>query len=105
MQKLLILLTLSLVTLSGAFAREHQMIDTLGVSPKGQYVALEIYGYKSQTRTYYVSIKVMNVWKKEYVGDSVEVEMPAYHPEELRKARSKAKILANDNLRRFNISG
>ncbi|MCM2351832.1 MAG: hypothetical protein NDI69_17590 [Bacteriovoracaceae bacterium] len=93
------LLTFSLV----ASARQHQMIDTLGISPKGQYVALEEYGYKSQQQTYYVTIKVMNVWKKEYVGKAIEVEVPAYQPALLKKAREKAKILAQEELKRFNI--
>lgn len=89
----------------GAFAREHQMIDTLGVSPKGQFVALEVYGYNSQNHTYYVSIKVVNVWTKEYVGETIAVELPAYRPDDLKKARSRAKLLAHKELVRFNISG
>lgn len=98
------LLFLGLLTLSGlSLASEHQMIDTLGASPKGQFVALEEYGYKSQKHTYYVTIKVMNVWKKEYVGKSFEVELPAHRPAFLKKARERAKILAQEELRRFNI--
>lgn len=87
-----------------SFASEHQMIDTLGASPKGQYVALEEYGYKLQSHSYYVRIKVMNVWKKEYVGKEVEVELPAHRPNFLKKAREKAKMMAQEELKRFNIS-
>lgn len=94
------------VTLSSfAFGSEHQMIDTLGTSPKGQYVALEEYGYKSQNHSYYVRIKVMNVWKKEYVGQPIEVELPAHRPVFLQKARSKAKVLAQEELKKFDIRG
>jgi predicted secreted protein len=88
-----------------AKASEHQMIDTLGVSPKGQYVALEEYGYKAHGHTYYVRIKIINVWKKEYVGKSVEVELPASHPQLLVKARARAKVLAFEELNRFQIRG
>lgn len=88
-----------------SFGSEHQMIDTLGVSSKGQFVALEEYGYKSQSHTYYVTIKVMNVWKKEYVGQKIEVEVPAHRPNFLEKARARARFLAQDQLRRFGISG
>lgn len=88
-----------------ALSAEHQMIDTLGASPKGQFVALEEYGYKSQNHTYYVVIKVMNVWKKEYVGSPVTVEVPAHRPNYLQKARSQAKALAQEQLLRFGISG
>ena len=106
MQNLLKLLFISLFTLSvSAFAREHQMIDTLGVSPKGQFVALEVYGYKSHSHTYYVSIKIMNVWTKQYVGESIAVEMPANRPTDLKKARTRAKYLAQKELSKFNISG
>ena len=86
-----------------AFASEHQMIDTLGVSNKGQFVALEEYGYRSQNHSYYVRIKIMNVWKKEYVGKSVEVELPAHRPVFLDKARARAKFLAMEELRKFKI--
>lgn len=94
-----------ITTISTSWASEHQMIDTLGSSPKGQYVALEEYGYKSVSHSYYVRIKVMNVWKKTYVGAPVEVELPAIRPEFLLKARQKAKILAHDELTKFHISG
>lgn len=95
---------LSLLVTS-VWASEHQMIDTLGASPKGQFVALEEYGYKSLNHSYYVRIKVMNVWKKEYVGNTIEVELPAHRPAFLKKAREKAKILAQEELSRFHISG
>lgn len=85
-------------------ASEHQIIDVLGVSPKGQYVAVEEYGYRSQNHTYYVSVKVMNVWTKEYVGEKVEVIQPAHRPHYLDKARAEAKTQAHEQLKRFNIS-
>lgn len=90
---------------STLWAKEHQMIDVLGVSPKGQFVAVEEYGYKSQTHTYYVSVKFMNVWTKEYVGERFDVELPAHRPNYLEKARARARDLAGEELKRFNISG
>ncbi len=86
-----------------AIASEHQMIDTLGTSSKGQFVALEEYGYKSQSHSYYVRIKIMNVWKKEYVGKSIEVELPAQRPVYLAKARARAKFLAMEELKIYKI--
>lgn len=88
-----------------ALAAQHQMIDTLGASPKGQFVALEEYGYRPHSHTYYVSIRIMNVWTKEYVGKSVDVEMPADRPTHLTKARQQAKSLAQGQLMQFKISG
>jgi predicted secreted protein len=100
------LVVIFILGLSGlTLASEHQIIDTLGVSGKGQFVAIEEYGYKSHGHTYYVKIKVMNVWKKEYVGSPVEVELPAHRPSSLNKARSEARAKAQDQLSRFGISG
>jgi predicted secreted protein len=88
-----------------AFAREHQMIDTLGSSSKGQFVALEEYGYEHQKHSYFVRINVINVWTSEYVGRSINVELPALKSTDLQKARDRAKILAQDELNRFGIRG
>lgn len=101
--KKLVLITLMLMTTAMAFAREHQMIDTLGSSKKGQFVALEEYGYRHEKHTYYVNIKVVNVWTKEYVGQTVSVELPAHRPSFLTEARAKAKFMAKDELQKFNI--
>lgn len=103
MIKLLILTALLMIT-AVAHASEHQMIDTLGVSSKGQFVALEEYGYKAQSHTYYVTIKVMNVWKKEYVGSRIEVEVPAHRPSYLNKARARARLMSLEHLRSYGIS-
>lgn len=95
-----------LILTSGvAFSSEHQMIDTLGSSPKGQFVALEEYGYKSNKHAYYVTIKIMNVWTKKYVGSTIKVERPAHRPIFLKKAREEAKLLAKEELEKFSISG
>lgn len=87
-----------------AFGKQHYKIDTLGKSKAGQYVALEEYSYKPTTQTYYVTIKILNVWTKKYVGKVVEVEEPALSPEKLVEAREKAKTLAQEDLKRFKIS-
>lgn len=100
----LFVLSFLLMTHAG-LASTRQMIDTLGASPKGQYVALEEYGYKLEKHAYYVTIRIMNVWKKEYVGTPVVVEVPAYRPDHLQKARDKARDLAEEDLIRFQISG
>lgn len=81
------------------------MIDTLGASPKGQFVALEEYSYKAQSHSYVVKIKVLNVWTEKYVGNEIEVEMPADRPFYLSKARTRARELAQDVLKKFDIRG
>lgn len=101
----LLIFTAFMMLAGGSSASEHQMIDTLGVSSKGQFVALEEYGYKVQSHTYYVTIKVMNVWKKEYVGQMIEVEVPAHRPNYLPKARARARLMAQEHLRSYGISG
>ena len=86
-----------------AFGNQHNKIDTLGMSKAGQFVALEEYGYKANTHTYFVTIKILNVWTKEYVGSTVEVEEPALSPVNLNQAREKAKKLASDDMNKFKI--
>lgn len=88
-----------------AFGGQHNKIDTLGSSRAGQFVALEEYGYRENTHSYFVTIKILNVWTKKYVGSTVEVEEPALKPINLLNARAKAKKLASDDLKKFNISG
>lgn len=94
-----------LLSLPVAFASEHYVINTLGASKKGQFVALEEYGYHTERHTYFVTIRIMNVWTKEYVGRSFKVEIPAHRPIFLEKARHEARARADSELRRFNISG
>lgn len=90
---------------SAAMGAEHLVIDTLGSSAKGQYVAVEEYGYKADAHTYYAKVMILNVWKSEYVGKTVEVSLPANRPVDLEKARAQVKDLAQDQLKQFNIKG
>lgn len=96
---------LSLLNVSLAFGRTHSRIDTLGMSKAGHIVALEEYGYKADADAYYVSIKFLNVWTKEYVGSSINVELPAHKGIRLIEARKKARDLAQQDLQKFKISG
>ncbi len=96
---------LFLLASTAAFGKAHSKIDTLGTSKAGMFVALEEYGYKASTHSYFVTIKIINTYTKEYVGSKVEVEEPAYQPVNLVKARAKAKKLASGDLAKFKISG
>jgi len=100
-----ITLVLLLIMVSPVFGNQHNKIDTLGVSKLGQFVALEEYGYKPNTHSYFVTIRILNVWTKKYVGSTVEVEEPAHQPVSLEQAREKAKKMASENLKKFNILG
>lgn len=102
MSKYLILVLLLVSQIS--LASEHQVINALGSSPKGQYVALEEYGYHSQKHSYYVQIKILNVWTKQYEGNSVSVELPAHRPTYLKEARIKARTMAQNLLGQFKIA-
>ncbi len=86
-----------------AWASNKQKFDVLGTSSKGQFVAVEEYGYRPGTHMYFVTIRVMNVWKKEYVGDSIQIELPATRPYILERARKEAKELAQNTFKRFQI--
>jgi predicted secreted protein len=99
-----LLLILSLFLLPKAFSASKQKIDVLGSSPKGQFVAVEEYGYRPGTHMYFVNIRVMNVWKKEYVGDKVQIELPASRPFVLKKARKEAFEMAQNTFKKYNIN-
>ncbi len=99
--KLIIILSLFMFT--HAFAVNRQKIDVIGTSSKGQFVAIEEYGYRSGTHMYFVTIRIMNVWKKEYVGDTIQIELPASRPYVLNQARVEAKQLAQNTFRKYKI--
>lgn len=101
MKMFLLFLLFSLPT---AFAANKQKIDVLGTSAKGQFVAIEEYGYRPGTHMYFVTIRVMNVWKKEYVGDSIQIELPASRPYVLKKARAEALDLAQNTFKKYKIN-
>lgn len=90
---------------STASAVIHHKVDTLGTSAKGQYIALEEYGHRPDKKSYFVEIKILNLWKKQFVGDVIRVETPAYSQKQLMESRLKAKKLAEGQLKAYGISG
>jgi hypothetical protein len=105
MRKLPTALFILLITFLGSSAyAARQVIDTLGSSGKGQFVALEEYGYAAEKHNYVVTIKIMNVWQKEYVGEVIKVELPAYQKNDLQKAREQARLLAQNLLTKYGIN-
>src|SRR6476659_9936831 len=92
---------LFLLATTAAFGNQHNKIDTLGVSKAGMFVALEEYGYNEMNHSYFVTIKIVNTYTKEYVGSTVQVEESAMRPINLKIARERAKKLASDDLKKF----
>lgn len=90
---------------STASAVVHHKVDSLGTSPKGQFIALEEYGYRPGKKSFFVEIKILNLWKKQFVGEVIRVEAPAYSDRFLKESRIKAKKLAEGQLKEFGISG
>jgi predicted secreted protein len=105
MTKILFVLILAFISLTQAFAREHNRIETLGVSKAGQFVALEEYAYEAASNNYVVTVRVINVWTQEYVGKMIKVVKKADRPAYLDLARAEARRLAQDDLIKFKISG
>ncbi len=99
----IIIMSLALLISGLSWGSTHQMINALGSSPKGQYVAIEEYGYNSGLKTYYSRIKVMNVWKNHYVTEPVEIEKGARRPSDLIQVRKEALEQAAMDLVRFKI--
>lgn len=88
-----------------AFGAVHHKVDTLGTSAKGQFIAVEEYGYRSDKQVFFVEIRILNLWKKKVVGDVIRVEEPAHSVNFLQETRQKAKKLAESQLKQFGISG
>ncbi len=70
---------------------------------KGQYVAIEEYGFNQEQRTFYSNIRILNVWTSEYVDSAVKVEAKANHQKDLVKTREKAKALFAPKMMKYKI--
>jgi predicted secreted protein len=87
----------------GAIASQHQHMGSIGASAKGQFIALEEYGYKPESHSFYVTIRIINVWTSEDVGSIVAVETSAKNTQFLKEARLKAKNLAKVQMDKYKI--
>lgn len=101
MKKLLFTLT-ALFIAQSVPAKTLVRINTIGSSPRGQYVAFEEFGYKEGRKFPYSKIRVMNVWKNKYVDDPIQV-IGKEEEENLHQVRKKAKDLALKKFKKFNI--
>ena len=91
--------------LSGeVLAKTMMRVSALGSSPKGQYVAFEEFGFLNNSKIPFSRIRVMNVWKNRYVGKEINVISDKKNQLELEQVRAKAKKLAAERLKQFNIS-
>lgn len=78
-------------------------VMAIGSSPKGQFVAFEEFGYLNGSQTPFSSIRVKNLWKDIYVDRPIRV-VSEDDGLGLDQVRAKAKKLAEESLRTFNIS-
>lgn len=101
--KTFLLLLACLANLSYAATVDQQHIRTVGTSLKGQYAAVEEYGYNSDLKTYYSRIRFMNLWKKTYVGSTVEAEQRAHSSADLEAVRSSTMARSQADLKKFGI--
>jgi predicted secreted protein len=88
---------------SVSMASSLVQVKAIGVSPKGQFVAFEEFGFTHESKVPYSKIRVMNVWKNEYVLKTIFVSDPSSEMK-LEQVRAKAKKLANEQLKQLNIS-
>lgn len=86
-----------------AHARNLVRVMAIGSSPKGQFVAFEEFGYQNGRKYPFSKIRVMNMWKNEYVTKPVLV-IGGNDDDQLGQIRVKAKTQAITQLKKFNIS-
>lgn len=103
MKLLIILILLSIQSL--ALANTTVSVHPIGSSPKGQYVAFEEFGYLNNSKVPFSKIKIMNVWKQQYVGTEISVLSSKKRNLNLSQVRAKARKQATKHLKEFNISG
>ena len=94
---------LSVFTMGQVSAKNMVRIKTLGKSPKGQFVAIEEFGFKNNEKVPYSRIRVVNMWKNKYVTKPINVTGSS-KSKDLKSVRMKAKKLAADQLKKFNIN-
>ena len=106
MKKLFVLVTSIFIASSVSTdiqARNLVRVMAIGSSPRGQYVAFEEFGYQNGRKAPFSKIRVMNMWKNEYVTNPVFVT-GSRDDESLGEIRGKAKSQAVAQLKQFNIS-
>lgn len=99
----LVVVILSILTMGQVSAKSMVRIKTIGKSPKGQFVAFEEFGFKNNEKVPYSRIRVMNMWKNRDVTKPINVTGSS-KMKDLKAVRLKAKKLAKDQLKKFNIN-
>lgn len=103
--KFLKVLVFSLLLLGGGelWAKTLIRVSAIGSSPKGQFVAFEEFGYKDGERSPFSRIRIMNMWKSKFVDLPVQV-IGSEKKDDLEQVRTRAKGLAAERFKKFNIS-
>lgn len=102
-------LSIFLLFSGSALAGNMIRVQALGSSPKGQYVAFEEFGYMDGLKAPFSQIRVKNVWKDRYVDQPIKVVDEGKEEKQedemaLEQVRAKAKSLAREKLKTYNIS-
>lgn len=106
MKKLFVLITTVFIASSVSTqveARNLVRVMAIGSSPRGQFVAFEEFGYQNGRKHPFSKIRVMNMWKNEYVTEPVYV-IGSDDGDKLGLIRVKAKTQAVTQFKQFNIS-
>lgn len=104
----ILIIMISLVThslLASIAPRNMVKVEAIGSSGKGQFVAIEQYGYSVKDKRPYSIIKIMNVWKKQYVQKPIIIRGKKIKKQELDRVRAKARYQARAFFKRYGISG
>lgn len=102
--KRILCLFLLVITCQVAFAGNLVKVKAIGKSPKGQFIAFEEFGFTHNTQKPFAKIRVMNMWKNQYMTKEIKV-FGKTQDATLSQVRAEAKDLAMKHLKTFNISG
>jgi len=105
MKKLYLIMTSFFFIASSQDSQASNMVkvNAIGSSPRGQFVVFEEYGYRKGTTVGFSKIRVINAWKNKYVSHPIYIRADLDRKQSLSEIRSKAKKLAIEEFKGFNI--
>lgn len=98
----IVCLVICLLSLHGFAAR--LIVNPIGSSQKGQFVALEEYEIRKDSKQINYKIKIMNTWKNKYVGEEISIQREYNSEENIKEIREELIAQSEKYFKKFNIN-
>lgn len=80
------------------------IVNPIGSSQKGQYVALEEYEIRKDSKQINYKIKIMNTWKNKYVGKEISIQREYNSSENIKEIRAELIAQSEKYFKKYNIN-